>query len=186
MRIPGQITAGDSVKWTDDNVLDANGAALSPSDWTLNYAIRGAASLDLVATSTGGGYQSAMSTAQSATLVPAGTFYWTAFVTNGAGDRVTVGRGTLAVLADITAAPAGYDGRSQDEKDLVAVRAAITARINGGAVSEYSIAGRTLKNEPLSALRDMESRILAKISRARQAELIANGQGNPRQIFVRF
>jgi hypothetical protein len=186
MNIPGQITAGDSVKWTDDNVLDSNGAALSPGDWTLNYAIRGAVSLDLVATPSGAQFQTAMSTAQSATLTPAGTFYWTAFATNAAGERVTVGRGTLVVLADITAAPAGYDGRTQDEKDLVAVRAAISARITGGVISEYSIAGRTLKNEPLSALRDMESRILAKISRARQAEMIANGQGNPRQIFVRF
>lgn len=186
MRIPGQITAGDSVKWTDETVLDANGAGLDPSVWTLHYAIRGAVSLDLVATQAGASFQTSMSPAQSATLTPAGTFYWTAFVTNADGDRITTGRGAIVVLPDLTAAPAGYDGRNQDEKDLAAVRAAISARLAGGAVSDYAIAGRSLKNEPMAALVAMESRILAKISRARQAEQIAQGLGNPRQIFVRF
>jgi hypothetical protein len=175
MNIPGQITAGDSVKWRDDAVRDENGFALSAPLWALNYAIRGAAALDLASTPDGTGFLTSATTAQTAPLA-AGTYYWTAFATSGDGERVTVARGTLEVLPDLTQATAGYDGRLQVEKDLAAIDAAIAARIAGGAVAEYSIAGRSLKNEPLPALYAMRDKVAAKVARARK----------PRQIFVSF
>jgi hypothetical protein len=174
MKIPGQITAGDSVKWRDDSVRDELGFELEPPLWTLNYAIRGPASLDLVAVADGSGFLSSASTAQTGAL-PAGTYYWTAFVTSDDGSRITVCRGSLEILPDLTQAATGYDGRTQDEKDLAAIGAAITARISGGAVAEYSIAGRSLKNEPLNVLYALRDRIAARVNRANKSRSIYVG-----------
>ena len=66
------------------------------------------------------------------------------------------------------------------------MQAAIRALIAGGAVQEYKIGNRNLKRYDLPDLIQLEGRLKAEVKREDQAELIANGLGNPRNMFVRF
>ena len=90
----------------------------------------------------------------------------------------------VASLASGT--PVAFDGRSQAQKDLEAVQAAIRTIISGGAVAEYRIGTRSLKKYELSELLTLESRLKAEVVREKKAEMIANGLGNPSSLFVRF
>jgi hypothetical protein len=80
----------------------------------------------------------------------------------------------------------GVDGRTQAEKDLDAVQAAIRTLIAGGAVQQYSIGNRQLSRYQLSQLIELESKLKAELKREQKAELMANGLGNPHNLFVRF
>jgi hypothetical protein len=82
--------------------------------------------------------------------------------------------------------PSAFDGRSQSQKDLDAVQAAIRAMIAGGAVAEYSIGSRRLKKMELNDLLAFESTLKAAVKREQAAQLHANGLGNPHNLFVRF
>jgi len=58
--------------------------------------------------------------------------------------------------------------------------------LSGGAVQEYRIGNRNLKRYELNDLLQLEGRLKAEAKREQQADLIANGLGNPRNMFVRF
>lgn len=184
MKIPASITAGDSTTWRDDSGKDLLGNAITSATWTLTYAIRGAVNLTLTGTAYGQGWETTITAAQSATLT-AGTYFWQAYATSGS-NRVTLGSGQLAVTANLSTQSAGFDGRSQAQKDLDAVDAAIRAIISGGAVQKYSIGNRELTKLPMTDLLVLQSRLRAQVARERSAEMIANGLGNPRSLFVRF
>jgi hypothetical protein len=184
VNIPASITAGDSSTWRDGSSKDLLGNAITSADWTLAYAIRGAVNLTLTGTPYGEGWETTITVAQSTTLT-AGTYYWQAYATKGS-NRVTLGSGQLQVAANLSAQSAGYDGRSQAQKDLEAVQAAMRAIITGGAVQKYVIGNRELQKLPMSDLLTLESKLKADVARERRAELIANGLGNPHNLFVRF
>jgi len=76
------------------------------------------------------------------------------------------------------------DRRSR--QDLEAIQLAIRTLIAGGAVQEYKIGNRNLKRYDLADLIQLEGRYKAEVKREEQAELMANGLGNPRNMFVRF
>ncbi len=82
--------------------------------------------------------------------------------------------------------PAAYDGRSQVKQDLEAIQLAIRTLVQGGAVQEYKIGNRNLKRYDLADLIQLEARYKAEVKREEQAEMMANGLGNPRNMFVRF
>ena len=185
MRIPAELFSGDSQTWRDDSARDSIGNQLNSADWVLTYDIRGAQILTLTGVSYGAGWETTITAAQSAALA-AGDYYWQAYVTKGL-DRKTIGSGQIKIRASLSAVTAeGYDGRTQTKKDLDAVTAEISARVSGGATIEYTIGNRSLKKEPMSALITMQSRLKSMVARERQADLIAQGVGNPRAMFVRF
>ena len=82
--------------------------------------------------------------------------------------------------------PGAYDGRTQTEQDLEAVNAAIRAVISGGAVQEYTIGNRHLRKMSMADLLQLQGLLNARVQRDLAAENIANGLGNPRNMFVRF
>lgn len=51
MNIPELITQGETRVWKDGNLVDDLNAALTPPAWTLTYALRGAAAVNLAALS---------------------------------------------------------------------------------------------------------------------------------------
>ena len=65
------------------------------------------------------------------------------------------------------------------------VKEAIRAIITNKA-SEYTIGDRTFKYADLSELRRRESQLKAEVVRERKANMIANGLGDPHNLFVRF
>lgn len=194
MKIPTLITAGDSAGWVDSAFADSAGNAITSSGgWALSYSLRGpqaSGGIDVAGSAQGTGWSVALTAAQTAAL-NTGTaslvWSWQAVATKGPA-RVTAGIGTLKVLPNLAALSAAtlYDGRSLAEQQLDAIRAEISARINGGATLEYTIGSRSLKKEPMAALVLLEQRCLRIIAREKRAQSAANGLGNPKRLAVRF
>jgi len=189
VNIPTTIRAGDTVKWRDDASVDVFGNEITSSDWTLKYYLRTNTASE-GATSTGSAYGTGWEFTLSASTTAdfdAGNWYWTAVATKDS-EVITLGNGSLTVEAALTysGTPGAYDGRTQAQKDLDAVQAAIRAIVDGGVVQEYRIGTRNLKKYDLPDLIQLEGKLKAEVKREQQAELIANGLGNPRNMFVRF
>ena len=189
MNIPDTIIAGDSIKWRDDATEDVFGNAIDSPDWTLTYYLRTNAASSGSLTSVGATYQSGWEftvTAANTTGLTTGTWYWQAIATKGS-ESITVGSGQLEVEATLsyTGTPDALDNRTQAAKDLDAVQAAIRAMVSGGA-QEYTIGSRTFKKIELRELIRRESLLKAEVAREDRARMIANGLGDPHNLFVRF
>lgn len=175
--IPAKFVAGDTVEWTDD-AFDGKGSA----DHTLTYTLVGASKLVLTGVATTDGWTTTITAVQSAALA-AGDYSWHAALTK-ASTRFTVGTGTVTVEPNIANQSAGFDGRTQIQKDIAAVEAEIRARANGGATIEYSIGNRSLKKESISALLALRSTLRADLARENAAKRLSDGIG--RSIGIRF
>ena len=189
MNIPAQITAGDTVKWRDGAATDTLGNLIDSSGWTLTYYLRTNTASE-GATAVGAVYGTGWETTLSATTTTAfdaGRWYWQAIATKGS-EKFTLGAGQLDVVAALnyTGNPAAFDGRTQANKDLDAVDLAIRTLVSGGVVQEYSIGNRRLKKYDLSELQMLRSRLIAEVKREQAAATMAQGLGNPHNMFVRF
>ena len=189
VKIPSEIRAGDTVRWRDQPALDYLGNEITSATWTLTYFLRFNAASEgstVVGTAYETGWEFTISAATSAGF-DAGRWFWQAVATSGS-DKLTLGAGQLNVLPSLsyTGTAAAYDGRSQAQKDLEAVQAAIRAYVSGNAVSEYTIGNRRLKKMELTDLLTLESKLKADVVREQRAEKIANGLGDPRKLYVRF
>lgn len=191
MNFPARITEGDTVKWRDEAGADVLGNAItSTGGWTLTYYFRfnrnnhGATA---VGTAYGTGWSFTLTAATTDGFHPDDTGYWQA-VASKAGETVTLGSGQFEIDANLayTGTPAALDNRSQAQKDLDAVQAAIRTMVSGGAVAEYSIGTRKLKKMAMADLLTLESSLKAAVKREQAAALAANGLGNPHNLFVRF
>jgi len=189
VNIPSEIRAGDTVKWRDDPTTDVFGNDIKSDAWTLKYFLRTNSSSE-GHIATGSVYQQGWEFTISATDsadFDAGTWYFQAIAEKGT-EKITLGSRRLTVNAalEYSGTPSAFDGRSQAKKDLEAVQTAIRTLLAGGAVQEYRIGNRNLKRYELSDLIQLEGRLKAEVKREEQAELMANGLGNPRNMFVRF
>lgn len=196
MNIPAQIRAGDTVTWRDEAARDNLGGAIDGSNHGLTYYLRtntnhqGAivAGVTVAGTPSGSGWTFTIAKTTTDGFA-AGQWYWQAVATANAGGAVTtIGAGQLTVLPglDYTGQPSAFDGRSQAQKDLEAVQAAIRSMISGGAVAEYTIGNRRLKKMEMADLVMLEGKLKAEVKREQAAQLQANGLGNPHNLFVRF
>jgi hypothetical protein len=188
VNIPAQIRAGDTVKWRDVAGRDNLGNAID-SSWTLTYYLRTNTNHEgatVVGTAYGSGWEFTIAQATSAGF-ETGQWYWQAEARKS-GVHHTLGAGQLQVLAGLsyTGQPAAFDGRSQAQKDLEAVQAAIRAIVSGGVVQEYKIGTRSLKKYEMADLIALEGKLKAEVKREQAAQLAANGLGNPHNLFVRF
>lgn len=184
MNIPSFIVAGDSSSWLDTPGVDSLGEPVNSTDYVLSYAIRGPKSLTVTAITDGQGWKTSITTTQSAILTP-GEYSWQAYATKS-GARVTLGSGKITIKQNLSVAASDYDGRSQTEQDLDAVRAAMRAILKGNAVAEYTIGNRSIKKYAFTELRALETQLIARLSREQKQEKIDNGQGNSSNLLVRF
>ncbi len=191
MNFPARITEGDTVKWRDFAGRDTLGNPISSADgWALTYYFRFNRN-NHGATSTGTAYGTGWEFTLSATTTEGfhadDTGFWQAVATK-AGETVTLGAGQFEIDANLayTGTPAAFDNRTQAQKDLDAVQAAIRAIVSGGAVAEYTIGNRRLKKMEMTDLLALESNLKAAVKREQAAQLAANGLGNPHNLFVRF
>ncbi len=191
MRIPSQVRAGDTVRWRDPSVTDVFGAPLTSASHGLTYFLRtntnheGATVAGVAADS---GWEFTISAVTSAAF-DAGIWYFQAVATAlSGGEKTTLGTGQFEVLPSLSYAgsPGAFDGRSQAQKDLEAVQGAIRSLMSGGAVQEYRIGTRSLKRYELADLLALESKLKADVARENKAAMIANGLGNPHNLYVRF
>jgi len=189
VNIPSEIRAGDTIQWRDVEGVDNLGNTVSSAAYTLTYYLRFNAASEgatVVGTAYGTGWEFSIAAATSAGF-DAGTWYWQAVATK-TGSTITLGSGQSTVLAALSysGTPAALDGRSQAQKDLDAVQAAIRAIVAGGVAKEYTIGNRSLKKYDLTDLLALETKLKADVNREQKAQLIANGLGNPFNLFVRF
>ncbi len=184
MNVPAIIYAGDTVKWNEPATADYSSAA----GWTATFALRHATgndALNITGVADGvGGWNFTITAVQSAGLHVNG-HYWQIAVTKD-GERYTLGTGTLETKANIPASGNTYDGRSQAQIDLEAVRAEMRARITGGSVQEYTIGNRSLKKIPMADLIALETKLKADVARDARADRMAKGMNSGRAVYVRF
>ena len=190
MPIPKQVRAGDLIQWRDNSTVDVFGEPISSPDWTVTYYLRTNTSSEgatVSSTAYTDGWQFSIASATSANF-DVGDWYFQAVADKSGAEKQTIFTGRFEVLAALSysGTPAAYDGRSQINKDLDLVEAAIRALLNNGVVQEYKIGNRTAKKYDLSELLVLKAALKAELVREQAAEKIANGLGNPRAVHVRF
>tara|TARA_Y100001970_G_scaffold230214_1_gene285774 strand:- start:373 stop:951 length:579 start_codon:yes stop_codon:yes gene_type:complete len=188
--IPKQVRAGDLIQWRDNSTVDVFGEPISSPDWTVTYYLRTNTSSEgatVSSTAYTDGWQFSIASATSANF-DVGDWYFQAVADKSGAEKQTIFTGRFEVLAALSysGTPAAYDGRSQVNKDLDLVEAAIRALLNNGVVQEYKIGNRTAKKYDLSELLVLKAALKAELVREQAAEKIANGLGNPRAVHVRF
>lgn len=149
MTEPTHIRAGDSATWEREEL------AYSADDgWTLRYALRGPADINIEAVGNG--------TLHTVTLTSADTSDWVAgdytavvYVESDAGERVTLGSGMIQVLPDLVAATG--DQRSHVKRTLDALQAMIERRATK-IQEEYEVEGHRIKYMPLDMLIKLRDR----------------------------
>ena len=190
MTFPQKVIAGDFVQWRIPASQDVFGNSISSPDWSVVYYLRTNTSSEGATVNSSAyndGFQFSIPAATTANF-DAGNWFYQAVANKSGQETQTIYRGSFEVFAtqSYSGTPAAYDGRSQVEKDLDVIQAAIRTIISGGAIQEYKIGTRTAKKYELSELIMLEARYTAELVREKQAEMIANGLGNPRATFVRF
>lgn len=187
MEIPSEIVQGNSVTWRDAATTDSLGNAITSADWTLTYYFGGPTTFNVVGTAYSSGWEVSLSAAQTGAMNDSlsANYFWQATVTK-ASQVITIGNGSLRIIKNLATAVAGFDGRSQTEIDLAAVQAEISSRISGGTTIEYQIGSRRLRKEAMSELLTLESSLKRQVYMEKAAQQMANGLGDPRQMYVRF
>ena len=190
MTFPTKIRAGDFIQWRIPATHDVFGNSISSPDWSVVYYLRTNTSSEGATVNSSAyndGFAFSIAAATTANF-DAGNWFYQAVANKSGQETQTIFTGGFEVLATMSysGTPAAFDGRSQVEKDLDVIQAAIRTIINGGVIQEYKIGTRTAKKYELSELLALESRYKAELVREKQAEMIANGLGNPRATFVRF
>lgn len=190
MRIPQAVRNGDTVVWRDQPSTDVFGQQIDATTHTLTYYLRanstGAAE---TVSSTASGIEWQFTWLVNESVSADTAYYWQAVATAiSGGAKTTLGSGTLTIQPSLayTGTATAYDGRTQAEKDLAAVQLAIRTLLAGGSTKEYRIGNRTLKRYDLAELIQLEAKLKADVAREKAAETMANGLGNPRNMFVRF
>tara|TARA_R100001440_G_scaffold25793_1_gene41936 strand:- start:276 stop:860 length:585 start_codon:yes stop_codon:yes gene_type:complete len=190
MAIPSKIRQGDFVEWTIPTTNDVKGNIISSPDWQVIYYLRtNTAPIGSTVTSTpdSNGFKFTIDSSVTQTF-PDGDWYYQAVADKSGAEKQTILSGAFKVEKSLVFSgnATNYDGRTQIERDLQTVQAAIRNIISGGAVQEYKIGTRSAKKYELSELIMLESRYKAELIREKQAQLIDDNLGNPRATFVRF
>jgi len=188
--IPKKIIAGDYTQWTLKSTQDHFGNAISSPDWEVVYYLRTnkqnfAATVN--STAYEDGFKFTISNALSATF-PDGLWFYQAMANKSGAERQTIAQGQFTVLESTLYSgnnPKAFDGRSQIKKDFDAIEATIRAIVTGGAVQEYKIGNRNLKKFDLAELYLVRDRYKRDLIKEEKAQLIANGFGNPHNLYIR-
>jgi len=184
MTQPAEFYQGDAIHWIERRIApDATAVTV----W-LRAAAAGAG-VEAQATDTADGWQVAL-TAQTTAAMAAGD--WELQVVSTVdGAPITTGRGSFTVRRSLafSGTPGAFDDRSPAQRDLAAVEEAIRALTTGA--QEYQIGalgagGRKVRRADLAELIKWRDRLKAEVTREKRAEMIAQGLGDPRRLYVRF
>lgn len=180
---PTEVRAGDTVKWTRDDLTATYPAS---GGWSLDYYLRNAtASID-IGTSANAEDPDAFDVDETAATTAgwaAGEYRWIARVSKGA-EVYTVETGTLLVKANLAAA-GGVDDREHAEKVLTAIEAVIEGRASKDQAS-YTIGNRSLSRTSLPDLLALRDKYRKEVARLRAEERLAQGLNSGRTVHTRF
>lgn len=153
--------------------------------WILTYALRGPSSIDLIAVAENADYRIQAAAALTANWLP-GRYHWTSTV-NQSGQRYTIDAGTLTIQPNLSASPAGYDGRSLAQKALADAEAALASyTASKGMVRRYTIGMRMMEFNTSADILALIQYWRRMVTQEGTAEQIAQGLGTPRKLYVRF
>ena len=184
MSQPAEFYQGDRIQWIESRT--------SPDATAVTVWLRAAtagAGVEAQATNTADGWQVVLST-QTTAAMAAGA--WELQVVSTVdGAPLTTGRGSFTVRRSLafSGTAGAFDDRSQAQIDLAAVEEAIRALATGA--QEYTIGslgagGRRVVRAELAQLIKWRDRLKADVAREKRAEMIAQGLGDPRRLYVRF
>jgi hypothetical protein len=163
---PDELSPGDTAEWRK-----ALSDYRAGDGWALTYYFRNASGtgFDVVGVADGDAWE--MSVEVPANVTP-GRIDWEAWATKGAEkQRVGRGKATVAQSLKALAANAACDGRTQAERDLDAVRAALVPTTAAG-VQEYEIGGagtnRRVRYFSKAELLELETRLAQRVNRERR------------------
>ena len=187
---PKKIIAGDYTQWTLNATQDHFGNPISSPDWSVTYYFR--TNSDFIgATVTSTAYEDGFKFTLASNVTEnftAGDWYYQAIADKSGAEKQTIATGKLKVLQSLVYSgsnPIAIDGRSQAQKDFDAIENAIRALISGGVVQEYKIGNRDVKKYQLSELIMLRDKLKNILVREKKAEMIANGLGNPHNLYIR-
>lgn len=181
--IPATFTAGDLVTWTQE-------AAPAGTTAITAYLRTNAASGATLAASgpVNGVWTFTLPSATSTQLAPGEWRLQEVAIVNGSPVTVNNASFTITPSLAYTGSPTAVDLRSQAEKDLADVEAAIRSLTTGA--QEYWIGsggnGRKVRRADLAELIKWRDRLKAQVAAEKRAEDIANGLGDGRRLYVRF
>ena len=188
LNIPSSIVPGDTVVWRDRSLRGKDPSTgidtdYKPTDYALSWAIRGASAIDAIAVPDGNEFVTTIAASATAALIP-GSYFWQAYVER-ASDRLTIAKGRLTVLTNLNINLPDYDGRTNPEKMLEAVEIALSSGVTKG-IQSYTIKGRSLARYSIPELIQLRNQLRIEVSRAKAAESIEQGLGDPRRLYVRW
>ena len=192
MAIPPSITSGVDAVWVDAETVDVFGDAVTSSTHSLVYYFRlnaNAQALTATSVAYNSGWKTTLTAAATTAVDPSPNWFFQAVLTKISDSTVQeYSRGQIEIRPSLayTGTPGAFDGRTQAQQDLDAVKAAVRSIVAGGAVSEYKIGTRNLKRYDLSELLELESRLKSIVAKENKAKLIASGLGDPHNLYVRF
>lgn len=190
LKIPLQITRGDTVVWRDNDLkgpdpLTGRYANYNPEEYSLSWGFRSQGQpVNITAISEGSDFVTTLTGAATAQFSP-GPVTWQASITR-LGNRLTICTGILTVKQDLITTLDPVDSVSETAKMLQAVNDAIQSSMQGGAVKEYEIKGRRLDRYSLAELIQLRQTLKIELQREQAAAKIAQGYPDPRRVFVRF
>ena len=180
---PDAITPGATYEWT--KAL----ADYSPADgWELTYYFRNSSGTGFDAAATSDGNPWKMSIAVPSNVAP-GRIDWEAWVKKGSDERLAdAGSATVRNSLKAAAVDGAVDNRSQAEKDLEAVRAALVPATSAG-VQEYEIGGvgttRRIRYFEKAQLLELEKTLAQRVNQEKRAAALKQGAPYFKTIYPR-
>lgn len=190
MKFPQSFRAGDYIQWRLPSTTDNFGEPISSPDWSVIYYLRtnvGSTGATVNSSAYSDGFQFTIASNVTTTFL-AGDWFYQAIANKSGNETQTIATGQFQVLPNLAftgSNPAAIDNRTQLRKDYEAIEASIRAIINGGVVQEYKIGNRDVKKYQLTELIMLRDKYKAMLVREQKAEMIANGLGNPHNLYVR-
>ena len=186
---PKKIIAGDFIQWTIKPTQDHFGNPISSPDWSVVYYLRtNTAPLGATINSTANddGFKFSIASNVTATFT-AGDWFYQAVANKSGNEKQTIYTGQFKVLESLeySSVAVNYDGRTQLRKDFDAIEATIKALVTGQAVQEYKIGNRSVKKYELSELIIIRDRYKRDLIKEEKQQKIANGEGNPHNLYIR-
>lgn len=177
---PASFVAGDTVKWTrrvPGYPSDSNTLSYTLITRTAVYQVDGS---QVVAS--GDGFAITIPAATTAAWA-AGVYRWQSYISDGDGNRYTVGEGELEILPNLQAQTGGFDDREPDEKMLDAIKDMLSGKLSAGDAQRYTIHGRELQRYTFAELQKLRGQYERRVRAIR----IRRGEKVPsRSIGVRF
>lgn len=191
LTVPRSITIGDRLVWRHKNLrgkdpVTGDVVDFDPVNYELSWSFRangaidGQPDLNATAANDNGEF---LTIIDNTSVLGAGIYFYQAYITKNL-FRTTLQAGSLEAVINF-ALTTDFDGRTQLEKDLETIEAAIRVVVAGG-VQSYSIQGRSLSKSSISELMGLRDSYRAELQRQKAAEAVMRGEANPRRAFVRF